>query len=186
MASPIPKRPDQRQRRNRTTNAATLEAPAARKVPLPTRYSAWRCDATVDAKDGCRLTGAQHDLEHFAKAEIEPHEFVPREIEWRPMTLAWWETIWASPMAHEWVDADVPGLLALAALVDGFWSTGDAKIAAEIRLQQREYGLSPLSRRQLQWEIKRVETGRPAPAAPPRRHSARSVLGVLEGGRQTA
>lgn len=77
------------------------------------------------------------------------------------MTVLWWDTIWASPMVAEWVDADVPDLLALGALVDMFWHKPDPKLHAEIRMAGREFGLSPLSRRSLQWEIKRVEQAKP-------------------------
>ena len=82
-------------------------------------------------------------------------------------------------MADEWVDADVPGLIALAFLVDEFWRTGNREIAAEIRMQQREYGLSPLSRRSLQWEIIRVqraERSQPAANTPTRRKDPRLRL----------
>ena len=85
LMPPTPKRPDQRQRRNRTTTAAQLEAAPATRVALP------------DLRD------------------------------WQPATRAWWETIWASPMADEWVDGDVPGLTALAVLVDTFWLSGDSE-----------------------------------------------------------
>jgi len=89
---------------------------------------------------------------------------LPERTDWHDLTLAWWSTIWASPMVGEWVDADVPGLILLADLVNRYWMDGDPKIAAEIRLQQREFGLSPLSRRSLQWEVKRVEAVKVTPA----------------------
>ena len=84
--------------------------------------------------------------------------------DYHDLTRAWWKTIWDSPIAGEWVDADVPGLIVLAQLVEDFWRAEPAqraKVAAEIRMQQREYGLSPFSRRQLQWEVKRVEGAKP-------------------------
>ena len=183
MASPIPKAPGQRQRRNRTANSAVLDAGPAMRVALPKRWSAIRCVAIVDSKKGCPLAGAAHDLENFARAEVEPHDFAPAEAAWHPMTLSWWETIWNSPMANEWVDADVPPLVALAALIEQFWIAPDARVAAEIRMQQREFGLSPLSRRQLQWEIKRAEGELPA-VPPGRRRSPKSTLAVLAGGKR--
>ena len=82
-----------------------------------------------------------------------------------PMTRLWWDTIWASPMVAEWVDADVPDLLALGALVDLFWRDPDPKLHAEIRMAGREFGLTPMSRRSLQWTVRRVEQA--TPAAPP-------------------
>jgi hypothetical protein len=83
------------------------------------------------------------------------------------MTIAWWNDVWRSPMAAEFVQADVHGLYRLAILVDRFWGTPTRDLAAEIRLQQAAYGLTPLDRRRLQWEIKRVEgdkTEQPTPA----------------------
>lgn len=150
MPGPVPKSAATRQRRNRVATKARLEAPAATRVDLPTRYSSFRCHE-------CYLTVGKHTAELFDKEDIEPHAFDPEIETWRDLTVVWWDTIWASPMAEEWVDADVPGLVALAFLVDEFWRTGNREIAAEIRMQQREYGLSPLSRRSLQWEIIRVQ-----------------------------
>jgi len=81
------------------------------------------------------------------------------------MTLAWWSDsvtgIWSSPMAKEYDNSDVHGLFSLAMLVDDFWnaeSSEDRKqLMAEIRLQSQRYGLSPIDRRRLQWEIARGE-----------------------------
>lgn len=203
MPGPAPKAPGQRQRRNRTATAATLEAMPARHQPLPdVRWSSIKC--TFDTGDGrCPEPSWHHTKSWFHKAELaaeqlseatgvripppEPHDFDPVAIPWRPTTVLWWDTIWASPMANEWVDADVPGLFALAILIDEFWISGDSKIHAEVRQASREFGLSPFSRRQLQWEIKRLEAGKPAaPPAPSKPAGARragGVLSVLDGGK---
>lgn len=80
---------------------------------------------------------------------------------WHPMTLAWWRDIWASPMAPEFDDSDRHGLYLLAQLVEDFWQadtpTARKDLAGEIRLQGQRFGLSPLDRRRLQWEIERTE-----------------------------
>ena len=183
----LPKPPAQRQRRNRTTTAASLEAPPVTRVDLPTLTSSTQCLAEVDRKSGCPLPAIAHDLKHFAQYVIEPHDFAGAVIEPHAMTRAWWSTIWASPMVAEWVDADVPGLIALAILWDGFYRTGDPRTHAEARMATREFGLSPLSRRQLQWEVKRLAPAKAKPAASrPRRRSGPAVLGVLEGGKPKA
>lgn len=83
--------------------------------------------------------------------------------DYHELTKAWWATIWNSPIAEEWVDADTPGLVALAQLVEDFWRSDRdhrAKAHAEVRMASREFGLSPFSRRQLQWEVKKVEAVR--------------------------
>lgn len=103
-----------------------------------------------------------------------------------PMTKRTWDVWWASPIAAEWVDADVPDLVALAMLVDAFWTaevTDRPKIHSEIRMATREFGLTPMSRRSLQWEIKRLEEAKPkAASSQPRRRNGRAVLSVLGGG----
>ena len=74
-----------------------------------------------------------------------------------PETRAWWETVWTSPMAAVYLDADVPALARLATLVDRL-HRGDAgaRLLAEIRSLEDRYGLSPLARRRLQWEVERA------------------------------
>lgn len=100
------------------------------------------------------------------------------------MTIAWWETIWASPMADEWVDGDIPALFRLARLDDLFWNATDSaeitRLAAEIRQQQSRFGLTPMDRRALQWEIHRVErlTKGPKPVSG-RARDPRSILRSL-------
>jgi hypothetical protein len=69
-------------------------------------------------------------------------------------TRAWWKTIWASPMAAVWLEADVPALTRLARLLD-LLGEGEpsALLLAEVRHLEDRFGLSPLARRRLQWEI---------------------------------
>lgn len=100
------------------------------------------------------------------------------------MTVQTWKVWWASPLVDEWVDADVPGLLELAVLVDDFWNATTVadrtKARSEVRLSAREFGLSPLSRRQLQWEIKRLAKA-PAQPAPKGKRTKDPRFTVLAG-----
>lgn len=70
-------------------------------------------------------------------------------------TRDWWRRIWESPMAAVWLDADIPALWRLAQLVE--WvnrgTTTDTKLLAEIRQIEDRFGLSPLARRRLQYEV---------------------------------
>lgn len=83
------------------------------------------------------------------------------DIEWHPMVLQWWRDLWASPMAPEYDDSDRHGLFELALLRNDFWNADTARerkdAAAEIRLQDQRFGLSPIDRRRLQWEIERTD-----------------------------
>ncbi len=71
------------------------------------------------------------------------------------MTVEWWEDTWRSPMASEFVQADTHGLYLLAELVDAFWREPSISLAAEIRQHRMAFGLTPIDRRRLQWEIEK-------------------------------
>ena len=86
---------------------------------------------------------------------------LPVDFPWHSMTARWWADIWASPMAPEYDDSDQHGLFMLAVMVNDFWDADKASartaLAAEIRQQSQRFGLSPIDRRRLQWEIERTE-----------------------------
>lgn len=105
---------------------------------------------------------------------------LPKRRRWHGLTLAWWQDIWQSPMAPEYLKADLHGLYLLAELVDRFWKKPTIALAVEIRLQRQCFGLSPIDRRRLQWEVEKVESvtrkrdmeqkRRPAPTDDPRQY----------------
>ena len=74
---------------------------------------------------------------------------LPREYRWHPLTRRWWSDVWHSRMAAEFLQADIHGLYRLAILIDQFWEGESPDLAAEIRLQQAAYGLTPIDRRRL-------------------------------------
>ena len=81
--------------------------------------------------------------------------------EWHPMVLDYWERVWSSPMASEYVEADFPRLVMCAVLHQDFWCAGSATMrkeaATEIRLQEKMFGLTPYDRRSLQWQVEQAE-----------------------------
>jgi hypothetical protein len=81
----------------------------------------------------------------------------PDRRAWHPLTVSSWNHAWSSPMATQWLDTDADALGRLALLWDAFYREPDAKVLAEIRLQESRFGLSPLDRSRLQWEIQRTE-----------------------------
>lgn len=83
---------------------------------------------------------------------------LPTGTKWHRQTRAWWRDVWASPMAPEYDESDIHGLYLLAVLVDAFWQAPTQVLAAEIRLQRQCYGLTPIDRRRLQWEIDRGDS----------------------------
>lgn len=83
---------------------------------------------------------------------------LPAGTKWHKQTREWWRDVWASPMAPEYDDSDIHGLFMLAVLVDAYWQDPSPKLAAEIRLQRQCFGLTPIDRRRLQWEIDRGDS----------------------------
>lgn len=145
-------------------------------------------DPSTRARRNRTSTAAQLKADPSIKAPALP------DMAWHSMTLAWWADVWSSPMAPEYDDSDKHGLFALAMLVNDFWLTDEVRIrrdlAAEIRQQSQRFGLSPIDRRRLQWEIERSEEAqergsrrrtRAAEASPSRSAGAdpRAVLRAL-------
>ena len=80
------------------------------------------------------------------------------EMPWRLETQEFWADIWSSPMANEYHRrSDRHGLYRLAVLIDDFWTAPSADKNVEIRLAQKDYGLTPLDRRRLEWTIASAE-----------------------------
>lgn len=79
------------------------------------------------------------------------------ELSWRQETREWWDDVWASPMANEFVNADFHGLFRLAILVDEFMNDPSSKNHAEVRIAQQAYGLTPYDRRRLEWTVEQTE-----------------------------
>jgi hypothetical protein len=108
----------------------------------------------------------------------------PNKRKWHSLTLKSWEHAWTSPMASQWIESDIDALGRLALLWDVYYNDQHPKVLAEIRLQEQRFGLSPLDRSRLQWEVSRAEEAeqkRPKPA-PPRRTGTdpRAVLMAIK------
>lgn len=76
---------------------------------------------------------------------------------WHPMVKRFWKMIWQSPMSGEFVHGDEPALYRLIVLINLWWQTQKLEYAKEIRLLEREFGLTPLSRRRLEWTVAQAE-----------------------------
>lgn len=76
---------------------------------------------------------------------------------WHNMAKRFWADVWSSPMRYEFLGGDLPALFRLVSLVDKYWRTGSLSYAKEIRLLEREFGLTPLARRRLEWQVAQAE-----------------------------
>jgi hypothetical protein len=139
MPGPVPKPPELRQRRNKTSTRATLVVLETKRKERP----------ELPAGD------------------------------WSVLTKRWWTNVWASPMAEEYLEADHHGLILLAHLIEQYWRDPKVTLAAEIRAQEARFGLSPIDRRRLQGEVKRVEGNGKKPGGRnirPRSRDPREIL----------
>lgn len=83
-------------------------------------------------------------------------------------------------MAAVYLDADVAGLARLARLVDReTCGEASASVLAEIRQLEANFGLSPMARRRLEWEVEQATQGQ-GPVARSGRRDPR--LHSIEGG----
>ena len=102
----------------------------------------------------------------------------PDGREWHSLTLSWWDAVWQSPMAGEYMPTDLHGLGRVAILVDKYYKNPIKETLAEIRLQESRFGLSPLDRSRLQWEVaKSKEAERKRKSEP--KGDPRAKLGVV-------
>lgn len=91
-------------------------------------------------------------------------------------------------MATQYVEADRHRLELVAELHQQFWTAADrgdslTTLAAEIRHQETAFGLSPMDRRRLQWEIQRTEAAerkKSQPKPPKRTADPRKALKVVK------
>lgn len=137
-----PKPPALRQRRNKSVTAATLQVDAPAAAPT----------------DREEIAAAESAKAPAVRAPNLPR----RDTPWHPRVHEWWRDIWRSPMAAEWLQSDRYALELLAILRNDFLLKPSASLAAEIRLQESRFGLTPIDRHRLQWATPKQDA-RPQP-----------------------
>lgn len=101
---------------------------------------------------------------------------LPDGVDWPARTRAWWETWRSSPQASTFTDTDWSFLLDTAVLHAEFWS-GNASVAAELRLRVAKFGATPEDRARL-----KIAVGEPDAKPQEKRGSRYSHLKVLDAG----
>jgi hypothetical protein len=126
MASPIPKDPEQRRRRNKPPEFDELPAEGFQGTypPLPGAYR------TLAEDDGTSIM-----------------------VDYLSETRKWYDVMAHSPMATRFTDFDWLRLQQCAPLVDRYYRHPSQTLAAELRLQQAQFGGSPTDRQKMRWRI---------------------------------
>lgn len=135
---PAGKDPSTRQRRNKTSTKAVLKAVEDPDIPALPPADEWL-----------------HAIESDDPGSTPP-------VEWPQPVVRWWNDIWSSPMSNEFVDSDIHGLYLACFYMSQVlnpWLKMSDRISASkaYETQVRNFGLNPMSRRTLQWEIERTE-----------------------------
>lgn len=172
------KDPSVRARRNKTASRATLRRVEQDATAVETfdQMTVVELRAAIDVANESRPVDAQIPkrgrkaelVELLAAAannvpDLPAHP--PRytddggryDVDWNTQTVAWWNDVWTSPMAEEWDASDLHNVVVVALLYDDIWTATNPKqrkdALAEYRLQRADLGLSPYSRRRLEWTI---------------------------------
>lgn len=95
---------------------------------------------------------------------------------WHPQAVDHWRDFWASPMRGEFLDVDRDAILAYFVLVNRYWfmlTSEDSrpndllKLAAELRQVRMAFGLTPMDRRRLQWQVEQTKSAQRRSGAVP-------------------
>lgn len=106
---------------------------------------------------------------------------LPDEFAWCSRTRQWWDLWRRSPQAQAFIDTDWDFLLDTAMLHHEFWS-GNASVAAELRLRVAKYGATPEDRARLRMQVA-PQDAKPAAEPRPTSSTRRSrLLKVVDGG----
>lgn len=161
------KDPSVRRRANKASTKATLTR-VTEETTTSDAYATMtvvQLRAAIDRRNGDRPAdqqipkrGPKALLVELLTAADSPIPLMPdRGHPWHPQTLAWWNDVWTSPMANEWDYSDLHNVFVVALLYDDIWMATSAKARkealSEYRLQRADLGLSPYSRRRLEWTI---------------------------------
>ncbi|WIA95813.1 hypothetical protein [Curtobacterium sp. MCBA15_004] len=85
----------------------------------------------------------------------------PDWVDWTPAAVAYWNDMWASEMSSEWLESDYHNVVMCTSAYNDFVTGESAKdrkdAMAELRLQRKDLGLSPMARRSLEWAVESAE-----------------------------
>jgi hypothetical protein len=74
---------------------------------------------------------------------------LPAEIDWHPMTRAWWQMWKDSAQAEQFTATDWSFLMDTALMHHAMWEKGQWTLAAEVRLRVAKFGATPEDRARL-------------------------------------
>lgn len=109
------------------------------------------------AADWIALPGGDPAKQGGMDADFQSYD-LPTEPEWNDAVVRWWESIWSSPMASEFVESDIHGLylacMYLHESLNPFHKPSDRNTFAKSwEAAVKNYGLTPSARETLRWQV---------------------------------
>ncbi|MHA0288281.1 phage terminase small subunit [Mycobacterium sp. C3-094] len=140
-------------------------------------------DPSVRARTNKTVTRAVLEKPARRSVRIPP---LPRTIDWYPEVKAWWKDLWESEPRKEWIDVDIHLLYVAARLYQMMLDpetkvTAAKALAGEYRQILVQFGLTPMARRSLQWEVLRVEDAAAARKAAAKKAPAKKAAAKKAG-----
>lgn len=159
MARGGPRKADGASKKGAKATVTLLSAPEEGEIEIPPMPPAEHYIGVPKLQTNQRGWNDEHTMK---AAGIDPNEdeFPEEEMqpEWNPAVVEWWNDIWTSPMAKEFVDSDIHGLymgcVFLHESLNPFYKLGDRNAAFKnFETIQKNYGLTPSARESLRWSI---------------------------------
>lgn len=112
---------------------------------------------------------------------------LPEGTDWHPRAVEWWTKAWQSPMVQEWTASDEELLVVCLAARHAYWKSFDEddrrglpSLLNTIVSTEKNLGLSPMSRRSLQWQIEQGEAAEEKTEQRRKSKAAKSVAKVAD------
>lgn len=152
MARGGPRKADGPSKKGVKSNFKTLTENDLVEIPPMPDASDW---VSLTALLGKKRTDKdQRTVDEFESALLEEDG----EIEWAGPVVDWWQDIWSSPMANEFVDSDIHGLYLACYYfhesLNPFYKASDRiAFAKQFENAIKNYGLTPSARESLRWQV---------------------------------
>jgi hypothetical protein len=134
--------------------------PAPKDASVRARANKASTKATLYAIEGEVTIPPMPAAEHYVPCPFPESSEFYYEAFWYPAVEQWWIDIWSSPMSSEFSESDMHGLYMGCMFLQETINprnkaTERAAFATKLEQINRNYGLNPMARRSLQWEIDR-------------------------------
>lgn len=160
MARGGPRKADGPSKKGSKATVTLLKAPDKTEIDIPPMPPAedWIAPPRSVTTRGKRDQALVEKEGIMDNGFVDPYDEDLPAPEWSPAVVKWWEDIWTSPMASEFVKADYHGLYLgcyyLHESLNPFYKLSDRVSASKaFEATLKNFGLTPSAREGLRWQI---------------------------------